>query len=117
MADDQQFGGQVIVPVRHRRSDFPEGGQVELGRPARPRPSPAAKLPEFHGQEPVLHQPVQLEGRSAPGQARELPAASSRLTAHPAEATKSNSFRRLSSPSEATAAILRFHGDRIMKSA
>ena len=63
-----------------------------------------------------MHQPVQLEGRSAPRQA-EGSGGVVAANGAAAEATKSNSFRRFSSPREATAAILRFQGDRLIKSA
>ena len=60
------------MAVGHRGRDLIHGGPVQLGGPAGPRPLPPSELAELHGQQPVFHEPVQMERGSAPRQAHSL---------------------------------------------
>ena len=60
------------MAVGDRGRDLVHGGPVQLGGPAGTGALPPSELAELHGQQPVFHEPVQMERGSAPRQAHGL---------------------------------------------
>ena len=70
IAETSSSRREIVMALGDRGRHLVHSGPVQLGGPARTRALPAAELAELHGQQPVFHEPVQMERGRAPRQAQ-----------------------------------------------